>query len=170
MANPLLHHQVVAHHQNHSQISVKWIWYIKVYMINLKHPRILLFRLHGYEKKQSSSEKNATGSGSNCKTPTISYHIKFHFISNHQELLKCPWMTPQILLKLKPKDALTSKILSWKFQLHSSYGSKIITLNFAKNSPKLPSVSCKQDFPNFGLMYEKSNHNEIWTPCSLQLK
>ena len=25
-----------------------------------------------------------------------------HSISNHQEFLKCPWPTPQILLKLKP--------------------------------------------------------------------
>ena len=51
-----------------------------------------------------------------------------HSISNLQEFLKCSWLTPQILLKLKPYDVFMNKMLSWKFQLHSSYGSKIITL------------------------------------------
>ena len=55
-------------------------------------------------------------------------HKKGHSISNHQEFLKCPWVTPQILLKRKPNDAYMNKILFWKFQLHSSYGLQIITL------------------------------------------
>ena len=28
--------------------------------------------------------------------------LQGHSISNDQEFLKCPWLTPQILLKLKP--------------------------------------------------------------------
>ena len=38
-------------------------------------------------------------------------HKKGHSISNHQEFLKCPWVTPQILLKRKPNDAYMNKIL-----------------------------------------------------------
>ena len=48
-----------------------------------------------------------------------------HSMSNHQMV---PCVTPQILLQLKPYDVFIKKKLSWKFQLHSSYGSKIITL------------------------------------------
>ena len=55
-----------------------------------------------------------------------------------------PWVTPQILLKLKLYDAfmnISALFVIW-FKNYCS-------LNFAKNWQKLPSIRGKQDFPNF---------------------
>ena len=74
---------------------------------------------------------------------------------------------------------LNHRMPSWTNIILKIYASFFIwfknnyILNFAENWPKLPSVSCKQDFSKFGLKQltnGKSNQTEIWTTCSLPPK
>ena len=97
-----------------------------------------------------------------------------HSISNHQEFLKCLWLKPKMLLKLKSYDAFVKKILFWKFQFCSLYGWKIITLQILPKISQnclLPAAS--KIFPTLesnNYPTAKSSQTKISTPCSLPPK